>query len=137
MSDCLFCKIINGEIPSEKVYEDADVFAFLDIHPVNPGHVLVVPKKHVADAVASDDATLGAVMSAARKLSAAVMRATGASGFNMEINNGVSAGQVVFHLHLHIVPRFINDGLKHWPGKEYASGEAAAVAHKIKTALSA
>lgn len=132
MTDCLFCKIIRGEIPCEKVYEDGEVFAFLDIRPVNPGHTLVVPKKHVADLMVSDDATLGAVMSAARKLSAAALRATGAQGINIEVNNGVAAGQVIFHLHLHIIPRFEGDGFKHWPGKEYAAGEANAMAEKIR-----
>ena len=136
MDDRLFCKIIRGEIPCQKVYEDDGVFAFLDIHPVNPGHTLIVPKKHVTDVVSSDDATLASVVSAARKVSAAVMRGMGALGVNIEINNGAAAGQVIFHLHAHIIPRFEGDGFKHWPGKEYALGEASEVAEKINAELS-
>ena len=136
MTDCLFCKIVQGEIPCEKVYEDENVMAFLDIHPVNPGHILVVPKKHVVDFVSLDDATLASVVSVAKKVGAAVMRGAGAQGVNVMINNGAVAGQVVFHLHVHVVPRFEGDGFKLWPGKEYAAGEAGVMAQKIRVELS-
>lgn len=135
MDDCLFCKIIRGDIPCRKVYEDEEVFAFLDIHPVNPGHTLVVPKKHVADMVASDDATLASVMSAARRLGEVLMDAGVAAGVNFMINNGAPAGQVIFHLHVHVIPRLSGDGCKLWVGKEYAAGEAETMAEKIKSEL--
>jgi histidine triad (HIT) family protein len=124
MQDCIFCKIIKGEIPSFKIYEDNKVFAFLDIAPVNKGHVLVLPKNHSIDFSDMADEDIKAVFVAAKKIANAVMKATGAQGYNLGMNNKKAAGQLVMHSHLHIIPRFNEDGLKHWPGKKYAEGEA-------------
>ncbi|MBI5254397.1 HIT family protein [Candidatus Falkowbacteria bacterium] len=132
---CLFCEIINGKIPCYKVYEDADVFAFLDINPTMPGHTLVLPKKHCSGLLDVDVETLSKIMTAAQKITAAIQKALGSSGFNIIQNNGVPAGQVIEHLHFHIIPRNESDGLKHWPGKPYSGDMAADIANKIQQKL--
>lgn len=133
--DCLFCKIINKEIPSIIVYEDKDVIAFLDINPVNPGHTLVLPKKHIDNLLGMDNQTISFVFQAVRDVSMAVMQATKAQGFNIEINNYKVAGQLIEHAHIHIVPRFEGDGLQHWPGKKIPEAEMQQIADKIRTFL--
>ena len=135
MPDCIFCKIIKGEIPSHKVYEDKKVFAFLDINPVNIGHVLVVPKNHSLDLSEMTDQDIKDVFLAAKKIADAVMKGTGAAGFNLGMNNKKAAGQLVMHSHLHIIPRFEGDGLKHWPGKKYAESEAERIRADISKLL--
>lgn len=135
MNDCLFCKIIEEDIPSAKVYEDKDTFAFLDIKPVNPGHTLVVPKKHFHNLFDIEDAELCAVMKTTKKLARAIKKALSADGINIEMNNDPAAGQLIFHAHLHIVPRFQGDGFKHWPGTSYKDGEDIIIAEKIKEQL--
>ncbi len=131
----LFLDIIAGKIPSEKIYEDENVFAFLDIHPTNKGHVLVVPKQHSEGLLDTEDEVLAALMIAVKKVATAVMQATGAQGFNLIQNNGTAAGQVIFHTHVHIIPRFEGDGFAHWPGRDYVEGEAKEVAESIRKAL--
>ncbi|MDQ7011330.1 MAG: histidine triad nucleotide-binding protein [Mariprofundaceae bacterium] len=102
MTDCLFCKIIEGSIPSDKVYEDDDVFAFRDIHPKAPIHVLVVPKQHVATlSDAQDPSLLGMLMSRVRKIADEVLNL--AAGYRIVINVREGGGQEVFHLHVHIL----------------------------------
>lgn len=102
MSDCLFCKIIAGEIPSGKVYEDDDVYAFRDIHPKAPTHVLVVPKQHVATlSDCADQALLGMLMDRVRSIADEVLRLT--PGYRVVINVREGGGQEVFHLHVHIL----------------------------------
>lgn len=134
--DCLFCKIAAGEIPSTKVYEDDTVFAFLDIHPVNIGHVLIVPKAHSANIYETPDETIAHMMVVAKKLSIAVKSSLKAAGINIEMNNDPVAGQVIFHTHLHIIPRFEGDGFTHWHGaRGYNEGEADEVAEKIRTEI--
>jgi histidine triad (HIT) family protein len=129
--DCLFCQIIAGEIPATKVYEDDKILAILDIHPVNPGHTLVMPKKHSFNLLDADEETLKAMVLATQKIAKAVLAGLGYEAFNLELNNGRLAGQIVPHLHWHIVPRTAEDGLQHWPGKSYNAGEAEEVAKKI------
>ncbi len=136
MNNCLFCKIIAKEIPSTPVYEDDHVYAFLDIHPVHPGHVLVVPTQHTSGFLEADPSLLDAWIRGAQKIARAVKIGTGADGINLLQNEGAVAGQVIPHLHLHIIPRFANDGLRHWPSQEYASEEEKkALAEKIRMAL--
>lgn len=135
MSDCLFCKIIDKSIPSTGVYEDENVYAFLDIKPVNPGHVLVVPKKHSDGFHDADPEVLKSWIVTTQKIAKAVTAALQTDGFNLELNNGAIAGQVIPHLHLHIVPRRPDDGLKHWPGTPYEPGKDVEVAEVIKEAL--
>lgn len=111
VDDCAFCRIIKGEIPSAKVYEDELVLVFLDIAPFNLGHSLVVPKDHHHSVTTLPAEYLARMMSVAARVAPAIMRATGAEGFNLFLNNGSVAGQVVPHSHLHILPRFANDGV--------------------------
>lgn len=135
MEDSVFTKIIKREIPAEIVYEDEDTIAFLDISPTNPGHTLVVPKKPARNVFDIDEESWVNLYRVVRKLAPAVRDAAGAEGANIIINNEAAAGQEVFHAHVHIIPRFGNDGLKHWPKKDYKEGEKAAVAEKIRAAL--
>lgn len=116
--ECLFCKISKGEIPSQKIYEDERTFAFLDIGPVNPGHTLVIPKTHAEDLSTIRKEDLTAVMETVRMLAPKIERAVLADGFNVHINNRSAAGQVIFHSHVHIIPRFTGDGLSMWKHKE-------------------
>jgi histidine triad (HIT) family protein len=109
--DCIFCKIINNEIPSIKVYEDDRVFAFLDINPLNAGHLLVIPKAHAETIHEISEADFVAVAAATHKLAAAVKKALNPDGINLMQLNGKAANQVVPHLHVHIVPRWSEDGL--------------------------
>ncbi|MEK7133661.1 MAG: HIT family protein [Patescibacteria group bacterium] len=135
MSDCIFCKIVEGELPSTKVYEDADTLAFLDINPVNPGHTLVIPKRHATDLFDAEDADWNALMKAVRVVAHAIERSLKPIGVNLAMNNRAGAGQVVFHAHVHVMPRFASDGHKLWPGRPYAKGEKEVTAEKIRAAL--
>lgn len=104
MTDCLFCKIVAGEIPSKKVYEDDVAFAFLDIEPFHDGHTLVVPKRHVADLL-EDPSALAEITPAITTVARTLVDKLDAAGINMLSNCGEAAGQSVFHLHVHLVPR--------------------------------
>lgn len=132
MRDCIFCKIIAGEIPCHKVYEDERTLAFLDINPVNPGHTLVVPKKHAANIEEADEETLYWLIKTVKKVGRSLKENLGAAGYNVAENNDAAAGQLVPHLHFHLIPRRENDGLKSWPQKQYGAGEAEAALNKIK-----
>ncbi len=134
--NCVFCKIIAGEIPSAKVYEDDKVLAFLDIAPFNFGHTLVIPKAHCHcfTELPADD--LAAMMAAAQKLAVALMRATGAPAYNLLMNNGQVAGQEVPHVHLHIIPRQVDDTVAFSaPQKHYEGDELTELAEKIRQRL--
>ncbi len=136
MKDCIFCKVIRGELPSTKVYEDDAVLAFLDIHPVAPGHTLVVPKNETSENIFDvDEKDWLACMRVVRLLAPAIEKATGADGINLMMNNRAHAGQVVDHPHVHIIPRFKGDGLRMWEHSSYQEGEAAKVAENIRAAL--
>jgi len=136
MENCIFCKIVTGEIPSHKVYEDEHVLAFLDIRPVNPGHTLVIPKDHFENIYTTPEETWARVMLAAKKVALAVKEAVDADGINIGMNNEAPAGQVIFHSHIHVIPRIQNDELHLWPQKDYKEGEGSAVAEKIRNTLS-
>lgn len=135
MNDCLFCKIIAGDIPADKVYEDDKIVAFLDINPVNPGHTLVVPKEHSLNLYDVSDEILKKMIVLIKNLSIAIKSAVKADGINIEMNNDPIAGQVIMHTHMHIVPRFEGDGFTHWRGTQYKEGEDKKVAEKIKKEL--
>lgn len=135
MSDCLFCKIVAGEIPAEKVYEDEHTLAFLDINPNNFGHTLVLPKKHSENIFDTSEEVLGHMYASAQKISKAI-RQTGAEGVNIISNNGAAAGQIIFHAHIHVIPRDKDDGLKHWAQKKYADeAHLKKVAENIRDAV--
>ncbi|MFA6170851.1 MAG: HIT family protein [Patescibacteria group bacterium] len=133
--DCIFCKIIAGQIPSYKVYEDEKTLAFLDINPVNPGHVLVVPKEHFANMEDVPEDILCAVIKTVKKVGKAIKEGLGAEGYNITENNDPVAGQIVPHIHFHVIPRIEGDGLHLWPQKKYGEGEAEAVRDKINGAI--
>ncbi|OHA28576.1 MAG: hypothetical protein A3C08_02380 [Candidatus Taylorbacteria bacterium RIFCSPHIGHO2_02_FULL_47_18] len=137
MTDCVFCKIIaKGEIPSTEVYEDDAVYAFLDINQSSIGHTLVVPKKHYENLFDIPDAELGILGARVKKVARAVRDAMKADGINISMNNGRAAGQIVFHAHLHIIPRFNDDTFSNGKErKQYHDGEMAEVASKIRGAL--
>jgi histidine triad (HIT) family protein len=129
--DCIFCKIIAGEIPSFKVYEDKSVLAFLDIAPVNLGHTLIVPKKHYANIEEIPEEDLCKLMKAVKKVGAMVKNGLGAKGYNVNENNDPVAGQIIPHLHFHVIPRRQGDGLKLWPQGEYGEGEAERIVERL------
>lgn len=135
MENCLFCKIVAGELPSAKIYEDDEVLAFLDINPVNPGHTLVIPKEHYENFSATPNELLAKIMPVIDKIWGAIKEGLGADGFNLGLNNGKAAGQVVSHTHFHVMPRFENDGHHLWAGKPYPEGEMEKTAEKIKKNL--
>mgnify|MGYP001599856883 FL=1 len=137
MTNCVFCKIVKGEIPAEKVYEDDCCFAFLDITPINPGHILLIPKEHYENLYEMPDGLLAKMAPIIKKLAIAAKSASGAEGINIGMNNERPAGQLVFHAHFHIMPRFSNDGHTHWRGAPYKDGVAKGVAEKIKSRLQA
>lgn len=113
MSDCIFCKIVAGEIPASKVYEDEYVLAFLDITQVTKGHTLLVPKKHFRNVLDLDPKTTEQVFSVLPRLAKHLKESLGAKGLNIVNNNEEAAGQTVFHTHIHLLPRFEEgDGLK-------------------------
>ena len=109
MKDCIFCKIIRGDLPMYKIYEDAQTLAFLDIKNDYYGHTLVIPKKHCVNILDADAKTLAAVMRGVQKVSKHYIK-LGFDGVNVFINNGAAAQQVVFHLHMHIAPRRAGEG---------------------------
>jgi len=135
MNDCLFCNIKEGKIPSTKVYEDKYTLAFLDINPVNPGHTLLIPKTHSRNLFDMEDKTLKQLAPILKKLSKAVRDGAGADGINIHINNEPAAGQVVFHTHIHIIPRFPDDNIEMWKGEKYKDSEMDALMKKIKAHL--
>lgn len=135
MNDCLFCKIVNNEIPAHKVYEDDAVVAFLDIFPVNPGHVLIVPKKHFNDLFDVDEESLKSLVAVVPRVARLVMTALDYRAFNLFVNNGAEAGQVIYHLHFHVVPRREGDGHRLFAGTKATDEELKAVADKISPVL--
>ena len=136
MSDCIFCRIVKGEIPCAEVYSDARVLAFLDLNPQKPGHTLVIPKAHYPDIFAVPGELFSDIFPVIQRIGKALMAATGAEGLNILQNNHPVAGQSVFHAHWHLVPRHEGDGLRHWPMGQYASkDEMAAMAAGIKSHL--
>ena len=113
MSDCIFCQIVSGQIPSSKVYEDEEVLAFLDITQVTKGHTLVIPKKHYRNMLEMDAEAASSLFARVPKIAQQMREKLGASGVNIINNNEEAAGQTVFHTHVHLLPRFdATDGLK-------------------------
>lgn len=120
---CIFCKIVSGEVPANKVYEDDETMAFLDIQPVNPGHTLIIPKDHFENIYTTPVMSWMRVQMTAQKVALAVKNALGADGVNVHMNNESAAGQVVPHTHVHIIPRYNDDGFTHWPHTVYKDPE--------------
>ena len=136
MEDCIFCKIIEGKIPSAKVYEDSSIISFLDIMPANKGHCLVVPKEHYETFLDISDEGLKSLIAAAKKVTKALSLSIGNGSYNIVMNNGKEAGQLVAHAHLHIIPRFKGDRLRlKWSHKKYEENEMKELQEKIKKFL--
>lgn len=131
----VFMKIVRREVPAEIVYEDEDTLAFLDNSPVSPGHTLVVPKKPVRNVFSADEDTWLAVMRTVHKITPAVRDSVGAKGVHINSNHEPEAGQVVFHLHVHIIPRHDRSEFDFWPAQEISEGESKEVAEKIRKSL--
>ena len=115
MNDCIFCKILKGELPCMKIYEDEHTMAFLDIAKDVDGHILVIPKKHVTNILDADGETLSHVMNTVKKIGAHLTENCGYEGMNILNANNECSGQTVFHLHIHIIPRKRGDGVAGFP----------------------
>jgi histidine triad (HIT) family protein len=113
MNDCIFCKIVNKEIPATVLYEDDDVLVFMDIGPIIKGHVLVISRKHYDPVTETPDEILTKLHLTAKRIAQAQMNGLEADGVNIMQNNGKASGQEVEHIHVHVIPRFDNDG-HHW-----------------------
>lgn len=130
MENCIFCKIVKGEIPCDKAYEDEYFFAFLTIEPVSDGHLLIIPKEHVVWMQDASDETLAGIFKVAKKLMKAIKKA-----FKADYVQESVAGEEVQHFHVHLFPRYLNDGLLKFPTKKYKDGESGDVVKKIIQAL--
>lgn len=132
--ECLFCKIANGEIPSDTIYEDENFRVILDISPASAGHAIILPKNHAANLFELETEDAAKIIGVAQKVSRAMMDSLGCDGLNVLQNNGEAAGQTVFHLHIHLIPRYIKDSINiNW---EYGDGkENKEIAQKIRAAL--
>ena len=134
--DCIFCKIIKGEIPSNKIYEDEDVLAFLDINPCNKGHTLVITKEHYETFNDIPKDKLEKLTSTTQDIAKAIVETTSCHGFNIAMNNKKAAGQLVPHVHFHIIPRFDNDNVvPPWKHGKYEEREAEEYCKSIKKRL--
>ncbi|MHC4061144.1 MAG: HIT family protein [Planctomycetota bacterium] len=135
-NDCVFCRIVSGEIPVTKVYEDKVIVAFLDIGPVADGHTLVVPRQHYRQLHDCPAELLGQVCSRLGEIVRAVAAGTNSDGYNVLCNNGSAAGQLVEHLHFHVIPRSSGDGVfDHWPSYKYEEGRIEEIAADIQKSL--
>jgi histidine triad (HIT) family protein len=134
-SNCIFCKIIEGTIPAVKVYEDMHTYAFLDIKPVNLGHTLVIPKKHMANLYELEDGYRESMINTAQKIARAIKSELKADGVNLGMNNDEAAGQIIFHAHLHVIPRFKDDGLVHWGHTEVTKEQLEETGKKLSASL--
>lgn len=136
MADCVFCKIVAKQIPATVVHEDEHTLAFMDIGQVNPGHVLVALKKHAENIFALDEAQAAAVFRSAARVARAIRGAFEPQGLSVYQANGAAAGQTVFHLHIHLVPRYEGDGMAlTWPVKNPPREKLVEYAQKIKAKL--
>lgn len=136
MAETIFTKILRGEIPCHKLYEDDQVLAFLDVFPLSPGHTLVIPKEAAATLDALSDESAAALGRVLPRLARAVLKATGATAYNVLQNNGAAAHQAVFHVHFHIIPKVDDSGLGiDWPAGKLDGGQGQALAQKIVAAL--
>lgn len=134
--NCIFCKLAAGEIPSNTLYEDDDFRVIMDISPAVKGHAIVLPKQHMKDLLTVEKDTAAKALFIVSKAANAIKEALGCDGINILQNNGEAAGQTIFHLHFHILPRFQDDGFAiPWKPLSYGEGEAEAIAAKIRAAL--
>lgn len=131
-TDCIFCKIIHGDIPSATIYEDEDFKVILDIFPAAKGHAILIPKKHSANLLELEDDILEKALKVAKKVAAGIMEELHCDGINLLQNNGEAAGQTIFHFHMHLIPRYANDSVQMtWSHLKYEDGEAGNLAKAI------
>lgn len=136
--ECIFCKIANGDIPSSTVYEDGMFRVILDLGPASEGHALILPKEHYKDMCELDERVAAKVLPLAGRIGAAMIKSLGCAGFNVVQNNGVAAGQTVFHFHAHIIPRYENGpNMVTWSPGETTPAELDRISHCIKEAIEA
>lgn len=130
--DCIFCKIANGEIPSKTIYEDEKFRVILDLGPATKGHALIIPKQHYADIFEIPEETVGDAMKLAKKMAELMTEKLGCDGFNIVQNNGETAGQTVKHFHIHLIPRYKDDG-QHilWEPGEVSQDELEMIKRQI------
>lgn len=136
-NDCIFCRLVAGELPAAKVYEDEQALAFMDINPVTPGHTLVIPKAHHDPLMATPDDVLQHLIITVRKVAIAQVKALGACAVNVTQANGALAGQEVPHIHFHVIPRCADDTpARGWTAGSYGDAdEMEAYADKIRGAI--
>lgn len=131
-TNCIFCKIANGEIPSRTLYEDEQFRVILDLGPATKGHALILPKEHYANLYELPDVAAGAVLKLAKKMAATMTQRLGCEGLNLVQNNGELAGQTVFHFHMHLIPRYRTDGQTiGWKPQEVSQEELEEVYRQI------
>jgi len=135
MDDCIFCKIIKGELPSYKIYEDDLCLAFLDINPVSFGHTLVVTKEHYQNSSDTPEDVLVHLTKKIKLIAPLILKSVNSEAFNLTMNNGKIAGQLVSHLHWHIIPRFADDKLPMWSGMKVTSEDLTKIQTKIKNSI--
>jgi len=135
MRDCIFCRIAVGRAPAAKVLETPTVLAFLDIAPVNYGHTLVIPKEHYHNLLDLPDERWMEMGRVSRRVALALRQVLFAQGINVGMNNFEAAGQVVFHAHLHVIPRYFTDGLRLFPQEDYKPGDLEKVGAQLRQAL--
>ncbi len=135
-NDCIFCKIVKGDVPCAKLLEDDKILIFLDIAPANKGHALIITKDHYETLLEIPDDVLDDMMVKARKIARAMSSAIGNEGFNILMNNKKVAGQLVPHAHVHVIPRFPGDGVSlNWVPRKYNENEIDGFKEKIKSFL--
>ncbi len=130
MADCIFCKIVAGEIPSYTIYEDEDFKVFLDVNPASKGHALIVPKTHYADIYEIDEEIAAKAMKLAKRLATKMTNILKCDGFNLLQNNSEAAGQTVFHFHMHLIPRYLhskNNNILNWSQETFSAEEMAEI----------
>ena len=130
--NCIFCKLANGVFPTNKIYEDDEFTVILDASPANKGHCLILPKRHFKDLFEIDEEVAGRAIKLAKKIATKLKDELGCDGINIVQNNGTAAGQTVFHFHVHIIPRYENDGCNiGWPQMKPDDAEQAALAERL------
>lgn len=136
MNNCVFCKIVKWETPSQRVYEDDKYIAFLDINPINFGHTLIIPRQHFENVEATPDEVLADMIKLSKKIGPAITKAMRADGYNIKINDGRAAGQEIDHIHIHVIPRTAGDGIYRLSARDrYPEGKMGETAKKIKKEL--
>lgn len=133
--DCLFCKIINKEIPSRVIYEDDNYLSFLDINPNTKGHCLVIPKEHIKNFTELTEKQTTELIKVVKNIAPKLVELLDIKDYNLALNNGSIAGQIVGHIHWHIIPRYKDDGLKHWGSNQEEIDKLEETFNKLKNKI--